>query len=315
MIRKHLILIASSMLLLSCTAAKDKSTNELFLNKKAENKYISAYNNTMKLWPVPYEEKDITTTYGNAHIIISGPKDGKPLVLLHGMDASSTMWYPNIGSYAKHYRVYCIDYLTEAGKSIKNEDAKFNPDDITPWYTQIFDALKLKKFDLVAASRGGWVATNYALKCDGRIKKMVLLAPVQTFEGINMQSKTMTAANFKFFPTRKRLNKMVAYFSEKPEKVSHQFKEQMYLGTKNTKTKMDLLHMKPFSDKELKSLTLPVLVLVGDNDILNKPEITEKAKELLPNCKTEIIKDAGHFLTMDQQEKVDATIIKFLESK
>lgn len=315
MAHKFLLLIFSSVFLLSCTAAKDKSSNDIFVNKKAEQKYFSAYANTMKLWPVPFEEKDITTTYGTAHVIISGPANGEPLVLLHGMDASSTMWYPNIKDFAKKYRVYAIDYLTEAGKSVKKEDVKFNTEDIIPWYTQIFDNLKLKKFNLVATSRGGWVATHYTLNCDGRVKKLVLLAPVQTFDGINMQSKTMTAANFKFFPTRRRLNKMVRYFSQQPEKVSPQFKEQMYLGTKNTKTKMDMLQMKPFNEKELKTLTLPVMVLVGDNDILNKPEIVEKAKELLPNSKTEVIKDAGHFLTMDQQEKIDAMVLDFLQSK
>jgi len=313
MTRKFLLLILSYVFLLSCTAAKDKSNNAIFINKKAEQKYIAAYNTTMKLWPVPFEEKDVTTTYGTAHVIISGPATGEPLVLLHGMDASSTMWYPNVKSYAKSYRVYAIDYLTESGKSVQAKDTKFNTENIISWYDQIFDALKIKKFNLVATSRGGWVATHYTLNCDGRVKKLVLLAPVQTFDGINMQSKTMTAANFKFFPTRRRLNKMVGYFSERPEKVSRQFKEQMYLGTKNTKTNIDLLQMKPFNEKELKSLKLPVMVLVGDNDILNKPEIIEKAKELLPNSKAEVIKDAGHFLTMDQQEKIDSMVLNFLK--
>lgn len=314
MTRKFLLLLFSSVFLLSCTAAKNKSANAIFVNKKAEQKYIAAYNNTMKLWPVPFVEKDVATTYGNAHIIVSGPADGEPLVLLHGMDASSTMWYLNIKDYAKKYRVYAIDYLMEAGKSV-SKDGKFTTDDIISWYNQIFDALKIKEFNLLGTSRGGWIATHYTLHCDGRVKKLILLAPVQTFAGINMESKTMTAANFKFFPTRRRLDKVVHYFSRRPEKISDQFKEQMYLGTKNTKTNLDLLQMKPFSDDELKSLTLPVLVLVGDKDILNKPDIVATAGILLPNITAAVIEDAGHFLMMDQQEEVDKRIAEFLQGK
>jgi pimeloyl-ACP methyl ester carboxylesterase len=311
MTRKLLLLLLLSVFLLSCTAAKNKSTNPVFLNKKAEQKYLSAYNNTMKLWPVPFEEKDIVTTFGNAHVIISGPVNGEPLVLLHGMDASSTMWYPNIKDYTKKYRVYAVDYLMEAGKSVSN-DGKFATTDIVSWYNQIFDALNVKKFSVIGTSRGGWIATHYALNCNGRIQKLVLLAPVQTFSGITMQSKTITAANFKFFPSRRRLDKIVHYFSENPGNVSPEFKEQMYLGAKNTKTKLDLLQMTPFSEEELKSIHIPVLVLVGNSDILNKPDIVATATHLLPNITTAVIEDAGHFLTIDKKEEVDKRVLDFL---
>jgi len=314
MIRKLFLTVLSLFLLLSCTAAKNKSNNSLFLNKKAEQKYIEAYNNTMKLWPIPYVERDIPTTFGLAHVIISGPADGEPMVLLHGMDASSTMWYPNIKDFAKKYRIYAIDYLVEPGKSIANEE-KFTGDDITAWYNQIFDELKLTNINLVGTSRGGWVATHYTIDSQDRIKKLVLLAPVQTFSGINMQSETMTAASFKFFPNRKRLKKVVNSFSRKPGTVCDEFKEQMYLGTKNSKSNFDLLQMKPFSDDELKMLTLPVMVLVGDHDILNKPDIVATAGSILPNVNAAVIEDAGHFLTIDQREEVDKRIMEFLQEK
>lgn len=314
MIKKTFLILFSAFLFLGCSSAKPKSDNSLFKDKKDEQKYIAAYNKTMKLWPVPYEEKDIQTTFGTAHVIISGPTQGEPMVLLHGMDASSTMWYPNIKDFAKKYRVYAIDYLTEPGKSIPNSD-KFSTDDIVPWYNQVFDALKIDHINLVGASRGGWMATHYTLNNKDRVKKLVLLAPVQTFTGISMKPKTVEAANFKLFPSRKRLKKLINNFSRRPEKISTAFKEQIYLGTKNTKTSLDMLKMTPFSDDELKSLTLPVMVLVGDHDVLNSPDIVGSAGKILPNANTALIEDAGHFLTIDQREEVDKRILEFLEDK
>src|SRR5690606_2008080 len=145
-----------------------------FKDKKAEDKYIAAYNKTMKLWPVPFEEKDIPTTFGTAHVIISGPVTGEPLVLMHGMDASSTMWYPNVKDFTKKYRIYAIDFLMEAGKSVSKGE-KLSDDEIVSWYTQIFDALKLEKINLMGASRGGWNATLFTLKMQNRVKKLALL--------------------------------------------------------------------------------------------------------------------------------------------
>lgn len=311
---KKTFLLLASFIIIGCGASKTASSHIIFKDAKAEKKYIASYNTTMKLWPVSFEERDISTTFGSAHIIISGPKSGEPLVLLHGMDASSTMWYPNIADYAKKYRVYAVDYLMEPGKSVSKSE-KLNTDEIILWYDQIFNALDLKHFNLAGMSRGAWMATHYTLHSKNRVNKLILLAPVQTFTGIEMDTKTINAANFKFFPNRNRLKKAVNSLSRRPEKIDPAFKEQMYLGVKNTKSNLDVLQMAPFSKEELASLDIPVLVLVGDHDILNDPDIIEKAGKILPNVNAAVIEDAGHFLTIDQKEDVDKRILEFLEGK
>src|SRR5690554_7273725 len=146
-----------------------------------ENKpYFNAYDATLKIWKVPYEELYIPTSYGTAHVVVSGPKNGEPLVLLHGMNASSTMWYPNAKALAAEYRVFAIDLIIEPGKSFKI--AEFEKiDDISLWYQEVFNALQLQSYHLVGASRGGWIAVNLALHNQEKIKSMVLLSPAQTF--------------------------------------------------------------------------------------------------------------------------------------
>ena len=74
-----------------------------------------------------------------------------------------------------------------------------------------------------------------------------------------------------------------------------------------------MLKMTPFSNDELKSIKNPVLVLIGDKDVINSVESLEKAKEFLPNSKTKMIKDAGHFLSIDQTKIVNDAMIDFLE--
>lgn len=313
--KRYLYILLLPFFLLSCSAAKDKSNHALFKSKKEEQKYIQAYNKSLSLWPVPFEEKDILTSFGTAHVIISGPKNGEPLVLLHGMDATSTMWYPNIKSYAKEYRVYAIDYIMEAGKSVLKENKNLNSDEIITWYNEIFDNLKLKNINLLGTSRGGWNATLYTIKHPERIKKLLLLAPVQTFGMISMKPYLINAANFKIAPNRKRLKKLIEDFSLYPEKIDPIIKEQIYLGNDYSRTKLDLFAMKPFSDEELKSLNLPVLVLVGDHDMLNPIDIITTAAEKIPNAYGAVIESAGHFLTIDRPEDVDKRILDFLKEK
>lgn len=311
--RKVLLLLFSLALLTSCAVTQD-SNDFVFPTKAGKQKYLKAYNNALKLWKVKYLEEDVKTSYGLAHVIISGPKNAPPLVLFHGTDASSTMWFPNIQALSKKYRVYAIDYPMETGKSlakVKEMEAR----DMVLFYNEIFTYYDLKKINVVAASRGGWVATLLALEPVNRIGKLVLLSPAQTFGNVDKPIKAMSALKLKMFPSQKRLNRFFTQFSHYPEKIDKKYKEQFYLANKFGRSKPDLMKMMRFPKESLQELKIPVLVLVGDHDVINDAGILERAKEVIPHAQTAIIKDAGHFISIDQATEVNQIIIDFLHQK
>lgn len=308
-----LIKFSLFFLLVSCGSSKKiKFDDYVFQTKKEKNSYINAYNKALTLWGIPYKEEHIRTRYGRAHIIMAGLENGKPLVLLHGMDASSTMWYPNIKALAKTHRIYAIDFLMEPGKSTLTSKA-LSSEDIVIWYNDIFNYYELKNFDIIGASRGGWIATLLATQEYNSINKIVLLSPAQTFEFVDKIGKTTNALILKLFPSQKRFEKTLNVFATHPEKISPIYKTQFYLANKYAKSNTSMLKMQPFSDDDLKSITSPVLVLIGDQDVINSKKSVEKAKDILMKGQTRIIKDAGHFLSIDQSKIVNDAMLKFLE--
>ncbi|TPG41579.1 alpha/beta fold hydrolase [Flavobacterium pectinovorum] len=310
---KILLRILLFLLLASCASSKKAKFEDYVFKTKAEKQtYINSYNKALKLWDIPYSEENIKTSFGTAHIIMAGPKNGKDLVLLHGMDASSTMWYPNIKVLAKNHRIYAIDFIMEPNKSTLTAKP-LSSDEIVIYYNEIFAQYKLKKFDIVAASRGGWIAALLATQKTNSIDKLVLLSPAQTFKFIDKVGKTTSALMLKLFPSEKKFGKTLVTFSTHPEKISPIYKRQFYLANKYAKSNSSMLKMTPFSDDELKSITNPVLVLIGDHDVINSEESLERAQKYLPNCKTKIVKDAGHFLSIDQSKIVNDAMIDFLE--
>lgn len=311
--RKLLFRLLFLFLIVGCASSKKaKFDDYIFHTKKEKESYTNSYNKALKLWGIPYTEENIKTSFGTAHIIMAGPKNGKDLVLLHGMDASSTMWYPNIKPLAKNHHIYAIDFMMEPGKSTLTAKP-LSSDEIVLLYNEIFDHYKLKKFDIVAASRGGWIATLLATQPKNSIDKIVLLSPAQTFKFIDKMGKTTSALMLKFFPSEKKFGKTLKTFSTHPEKISPVYKRQFYLANKYAKSNSSMLKMTPFSDKELESIKNPVLVLIGDHDVINSEESLERAQKYLPNTKTKIIKDAGHFLSIDQSKIVNDAMIDFLE--
>lgn len=302
------------LILLSGCAVFDRKTPKdyVFSSRKGKTAFIASYNKSLQLWEIPYKEEDIPTTLGTAHVIISGPSSGKPVVLLHGMDATSTMWYPNIKALSKNHRVYAIDFLKEVGKS-KLTEKTLSKEEIVAWYNQIFDHYKLKDFDLIGASKGGWLATLLAVQKENEIGKLVLLSPAQAFQNIEKAGKASAALMLKAFPSRKKLDKTLAAFSYYPEKIHPDYKQQFLLANKYARTSSSFLQMQPFSDEELKQINFPVLVLVGDHDIINSEETLNKAKETIAKSQVKIIQNAGHFLSIDQSDEVNRLMVDFLK--
>lgn len=68
----------------------------IYKHTEAKSRYEKAYDEVLTLWQVPFESRFVSTSFGETHVLIAGEESALPLVLLHGMTFSATMWYPNI---------------------------------------------------------------------------------------------------------------------------------------------------------------------------------------------------------------------------
>ena len=275
--------------------------------------YYKAYNKALTLWKIPFHELNIQTSFGKAHVIVSGPRNAESLVLLHGMNATSTMWYPNIKAFSQDHRVYAIDFLLEPGKSQMNRKVK-DMKEVMNWYEEIVDKLKLKKFSLVGASIGGWLATYIALHGKFQVENLILLSPAQTFTWIHPGSEILSNVTYTLNPKRKNLRDVLKTMSFNVDNIEQKYIDQYFMATEKAINSKLSLQMTPYSDDELKTLTMPVLLLIGDHDIINNEKSVAKARELLPHAETGIIKNAGHFLSVDQADTVNVKILYFLNT-
>jgi hypothetical protein len=57
---------------------------------------MSAYEAVMDAWPIPYQDFNVETGFGDTHVIACGPVDGQPVVLLHALFATAASWYRNV---------------------------------------------------------------------------------------------------------------------------------------------------------------------------------------------------------------------------
>lgn len=294
--------------------AEFKIEPEYILNPtQAQKEYFDAYDKTLQSWGIPYEELYITTSKGIAHVIMSGPKNGIPLVLLHGMAASSSMWYPNAKALSEEYRLFAIDLIIEPGKSYKTADLE-NLDEVTAWYQEILWALKLDSYHLIGTSRGGWLAMNLALKSKRDIRSMILLGPVQTFVWIPPSTGLIKNIFNVFYSKEKRIDRTMETLSKDPGNIDDNYLDQYRIAKESDTLNKFMVQMKPFSNSDLQTLKMPVLVLIGDDDMFNTKRTIHLTEKHIPRGQGDIISNAGHFLSVDQAKVVNQKMLDFLRS-
>ena len=139
-----------------------------FKTREGEASYLAAYDAALKLWPVPCDERDIPTRFGTTHVLVSGPKDAPPLVLLHGYMATSAMWSVNIADFSRDYRVYAVDVMGQPGKSVPDEPVR-NAADYAVWLTATLDGLAPSLWS-ACRTAPGWPSTSqlpHRIACRG----------------------------------------------------------------------------------------------------------------------------------------------------
>ena len=285
------------------------SQQSAFKTPEGEIAYLAAYDAAMKSWPVPFEKLALPSRFGTTHVVVSGPKDAPPLVLLHGYIATLTMWSPNIADFSRDYRVYAIDVMGQPSKSIPGQPIR-NAADYVAWLTATLDALHLDRICLVGMSFGGWLALTYTVAAPARIQKLVLLSPAASLLPLVRQF-SLRGTLMVLFPTRFTVNSFMRWLGIQDSCAC----ELMYLGIKHFRLSRETSRVVPtvFSDVDLRQMHVPTLLLMGDQEVIYDPAAAlARARRLIPDVQGELVPQSSHDMCYSQHRIVDARVLEFL---
>jgi pimeloyl-ACP methyl ester carboxylesterase len=292
------------------------SHTSAFKTPEGEAAYLAAYDAALKLWPVPYEEIEIPSRFGMTHIVSSGPQDASPLVLLHGFMNTLMMWLPNVADFSKAYRVYAIDIMGHPSKSIPDEPLR-DAADFTAWLSATLDGLNLDRISLAGISFGGWLALNLAMTAPQRVGKLVLLSPAASLKPLASQFglRAMLSGIIPIRRTMDSLMKWMGLEAAPGDTVTQTLLDLIWLGGKYFRMPPETRRVMPgvFSDDELRALQAPVLLLIGENEVIYDPvKALARARRLIPDLEGELVPGSSHAMSFTHHRIVDARVLEFL---
>ncbi|WP_405162445.1 alpha/beta fold hydrolase [Nocardia sp. NBC_01499] len=261
----------------------------IYKSESGASRVRRRYEELLEIWPVPAEHVRVPTGEGETFVVVSGPQDAPPLVLLHGSGANTTMWRGEITSWATHFRTYAVDIIGEAGASAPSRPP-LDSDRLALWLDDVLEGLGLDTISVVAASLGGWVALDYAVRRPGRITRLTLLCP----GGIGAQKMGwLPIALFLRFFGRRGVRQTARIATGLDTKLTEQVLDDVVLTFTQYKPRTERLPI--FSDDALRHLTMPMLVIVGTRDVmLDSAATAERIHRCVPHATVHVLPEVGH---------------------
>jgi pimeloyl-ACP methyl ester carboxylesterase len=238
---------------------------------------------------------------------------GNVVLLLHAMGMDHEEWKYQVPTLSKHFNVIACD-LRGHGESSKEEPGKFSIELLATDIERLLTQLGVSKMHLVGHSLGGMVACYFAVKHPEVLKSLVLMGV--PFQRVPPSMSIMLAL----------MPLMVQIYS--PEKIGKMGVSQMCYNTTEEKIQMhmdkgrkagkatwvgDAKVVKSFyMPQELFSLSIPVLLVYGETDIMKKD--AGKLQNAILNSKLVFIPKAGHAMQIDNPEEVNKVLFEFLLS-
>ncbi|MFT3706036.1 MAG: alpha/beta hydrolase [Archangium sp.] len=184
----------------------------VFKNPEAKAAVVTWFERFRARISTAVESRRVTTKFGETHLLVGGPVEAPPLVLLHGALASSAHVLVELAPLLERFRVYAIDVI---GQSSMSADVRMSAknDDYGKWLDEVMQQLSLPRAHVVGVSFGGFVATRLAVVAPSRVVKLALLTPAGLVSGPGWQGFVEVGwpmTMYLFFPSPQRLRKFLS---------------------------------------------------------------------------------------------------------
>lgn len=234
----------------------------IYARPDSREKLLAWYPRFLAKIDVPTEERTVSTRFGDTHVLIAGPAGAPPLVVFHGVMATSAHVLREVRPLVDKYRVYAVDVLGHSPLSADNRPALEGYGD---WATDVLDQLGLDVVSVIGVSYGGFVTIRLLTTSPKRVSRASLVVPGGLVNGPAMAGFLKLfwpMTMYRWFPSEARLRTLTdALFTEWDDDWGH------WLGDALLNFKMDL-RVPPVATREsLAGFTGPVQIFGASDDL------------------------------------------------
>ncbi len=238
------------------------------------------------------------------------------LVLIHGLGASAERWNNVLPNFVKHYHVI-VHALIGLGYSDKTV-VDYTPDFIPTFLEKLFDALGIKRPNVIGSSLGVPLAAEDASAHPNNIEKLIVVSPSGVMKKSTpaLDAYIMAALYPNEQSAKNAFEMMESSGNQVDDRIIRGFIERMQLpnaklafmstvlGLKNSEIIMPKLHM----------IQSPTLIIWGSKDPVIPIQYADNFASYIVDCRFYQMDGCGHTPYVQDPSAFSSIVLEFLSS-
>lgn len=251
---------------------------------------------------MPYVETRGSRLYYEVH------GKGPPVLLAHGVGGNHASWFRQIPSFSTRYQVITFDHRGFGNSTDPDELGRSAfVDDIAA----LLDALEIDRLVLVGQSMGGGSVAAFTCAYPERVRALVhcdSLADADLPQPLAAAMKAHNAATDGLTQIERVLG---------PTTIANDPEASLLYLQLASFNKVDRRTLKgkstPWTPAALGATGVPILFVVGEEDVIFPAEMIRAVHEQAPGSKYAEIPNAGHSAYFEQAEAFNRVVLEFLD--
>jgi 3-oxoadipate enol-lactonase len=264
------------------------------------------------------EMPDVTINGARIHYEERG-QGPETIVFAHGLLWSGRMFRAQVAAFSDRYRCVTFDFRGQ-GESEVTADG-YDMDTLAEDAAGLIAALDLAPCHFAGLSMGGFIGMRLAARRPELLRSLILMetsADPEPAENIPKYRRLLMAARWVGLrPLAGQVMPIMfgATFMRDPLRAAERREWQGYLAANNRagiiRATDGVITRKPISD-ELGAITLPTLIIIGDEDTATTPDHSARMRDAISGAQLVPVPRAGHTSSVEEPAAVTAAMEAFL---
>ena len=240
---------------------------------------------------------------------------GPALIFAHGLGGNHLSWWQQVPHFRGRYT--CVTFSHRGFSPSEARPAAVGPLGFVDDLAALVAHLRLPEVRLVAQSMGGWTCLGYALREPGKVRGLVLACTVGTVTHPDID-RVLAAPEYAAAQAdlvARGISPAAGAIMEN-EQPAHQYLYQaigrLRLGLDMEGTRKKLFAMRATPPSALAALTMPVLCISGEEDVLMPTPAIEALARLLPRGRLARVPKAGHSVYFERPDAFNRLVDDYL---
>jgi pimeloyl-ACP methyl ester carboxylesterase len=242
------------------------------------------------------------------HYEVAGPRTGKtPVLLSHGMTATTAMWEPNLAALAAERQVITWDIRGHGQSDSPDDQALYTEAASVADMAAVLDTQGTERVVVGGLSLGGYLSLAFNLAHPERVAALMLF---DTGPGYR-RDESRQQWNDNVAATAKRMEELgtgALSGSAEVTAAQHRGISGLIRAQRGIMPQYDGRVI-----ESLQTISVPTLVLVGADD---QPFLAaaDYMAQRIPNARKVVLDNAGHASNIHQPEAFNRAVLEFLDS-